>query len=94
MPTESGVFKFRKDESIGANAAEQDERFLSTCFVETGAVNAIRDLEDHRRIVLGRTGSGKSQGNRILISGKTAQNAFQEVFVPAGLESFASDASF
>jgi len=34
------------------------------------------------------------QGHRILIVGKTAQNAFEEVFVPAGLEPFAAEASF
>jgi hypothetical protein len=36
----------------------------------------------------------KAQGDRILFAGKTAQNAFQEVLVPASLEPFAADASF
>jgi len=34
------------------------------------------------------------QGNRILTRGKAAQNAFQYGFVPAGLESLASEAAF
>ena len=32
-----------------------------------------------------------TQGNCILIALKSAQNAFQEVFVPAGLQSFAAE---
>lgn len=52
-------FKFRKNDQIGAAAAEEDE-YLSTCFVDTGDLALLEDPSNHRIIVLGRTGSGKS----------------------------------
>ena len=52
-------FKFRKTDQIGAAAAEEDE-FLSTCFVDTGDLALLEDTSDHRLVVLGRTGSGKT----------------------------------
>ena len=54
-----GIFKFRKNDQIGAAAAEDDE-FLSDCFVDTGDLALLEDPSDHRVIILGRTGSGKS----------------------------------
>jgi hypothetical protein len=53
-------FRFRKHDSIGASAAEDDEAFLADCFVDTGELGFLRSAEDHRCIVVGRTGSGKS----------------------------------
>ena len=53
-------FKFRKTDTIGAASAEDDGQFLQTCFVETEEYEALKDKEDIRQIVLGRTGSGKS----------------------------------
>lgn len=60
MPKPSGQFKFLKHDTIGANAAEDDSRYLIDCFVDTGELNHLLDLDDHRCIVLGRTGSGKT----------------------------------
>ncbi len=37
---------------------------------------------------------GEQQGHRILIAAKSAQDAFEEVFVPSGLESLAAEAAF
>ena len=53
-------FKFRKTDTIGAASAEHDREFLPTCFVITDEYEALKNKEDIRQIVLGRTGSGKS----------------------------------
>ena len=53
-------FKFRKADTVGAASAEDDAAFLETCFVETGDYQILKNPEDMRQIVLGRTGSGKS----------------------------------
>ncbi len=50
----------RSGMSVGAMSAEEDERFLRECFVETDAAAAVMDLASPQCIVLGRTGSGKS----------------------------------
>lgn len=53
-------FKFRKLDTVGAADAEEDISFLQDCFVDTGDLQALRNLTCARRIVIGRTGSGKS----------------------------------
>jgi hypothetical protein len=53
-------FVFRSTQTIGAAAAEQDNAYLNECFVQTGALSILRDCADHRCILVGRTGSGKS----------------------------------
>ena len=53
-------FTFRKHASIGAAAAEEDTKFLSDCFIDNGDLDPLLDCSDRRRIVLGRTGAGKS----------------------------------
>ncbi len=59
MAKKTGAYKFKSTDQIGAAGAEDDE-FLSKCFVDTGYLSLLEDLKDHRQIVLGRTGSGKS----------------------------------
>lgn len=56
----SSEFRFRKTDTIGAAAAEEDGQFLEQCFVNTGEYDILKDIDDYRQIVLGRTGSGKS----------------------------------
>src|SRR5438067_10972513 len=56
----SDRFTFRKHASIGAAAAEEDARFLADCFVDNGDLEPLIDCSDRRRIILGRTGAGKS----------------------------------
>ena len=51
---------FAKHETIGANAAEDDTLFLHECFVDTGDLEILRDCSNPKRIVVGRTGAGKS----------------------------------
>lgn len=53
-------FTFRNNETIGNAAAEHDEKYLSECFVDTGDLQILQDCQDHRCILVGRTGSGKS----------------------------------
>jgi hypothetical protein len=53
-------FRFRRLDDIGAADADDDHAFLANCFVDTGIISALRDVSDPRRIVLGRTGSGKT----------------------------------
>jgi hypothetical protein len=53
-------FIFRKLDTIGAAAAEEDTEFLKECFVEHGYIDVLKNCKDSRRILLGRTGSGKT----------------------------------
>jgi hypothetical protein len=53
-------FRFKKLDSIGAAAAEDDNHFLDQCFINTGDLEKLRDCDCPRRIVVGRTGAGKS----------------------------------
>lgn len=53
-------FKFKKGMSIGAMDASEDDRFLESCFIDTGDISALEDTESSKSIILGRTGSGKT----------------------------------
>lgn len=53
-------FRFKKHDNIGVSDAEQDQNFLFDCFVDTGDLDVLRDTANPRRIVLGRTGAGKT----------------------------------
>jgi hypothetical protein len=53
-------FLFRATDTIGAIEAENDRAFLDECFVDTGVLEILKDCEDHRSILIGRTGAGKS----------------------------------
>lgn len=55
----SASFKFKKTDQIGAAGAEEDE-LLAACFVDTGDLSLVKSINDHRSIVLGRTGTGKT----------------------------------
>jgi hypothetical protein len=56
----SEVFLFRSNQTIGAAAAEHDSLYLTECFVDNGILSVLRDCNDHRCLLVGRTGSGKS----------------------------------
>lgn len=56
----SDAFVFRKHDTVGAAQAEEDEQFLKECFVDTGDLTVLLDCKSPYRIVVGRTGSGKS----------------------------------
>ena len=53
-------YVFYKHIVVGANDAIDDTKFLNECFVDKGELDVIRDTNDPRCIVLGRTGSGKT----------------------------------
>lgn len=53
-------FRFRRLDNVGNLAAEEDDKFLGDCFVDVGHIRVLRDCNDGRRIVVGRTGAGKS----------------------------------
>jgi hypothetical protein len=56
----SGSFKFRKNSNIGAAAAEDDHHYLENCYIDTGDLGVLTDPTNPKRIVIGRTGSGKT----------------------------------
>jgi hypothetical protein len=58
--THQAVFRFKKTDHIGAADAEQDLEYLSNCFIDTGDFEVVENFADHRQILLGRAGSGKS----------------------------------
>lgn len=53
-------FRFKKNDRIGEAAAEVDDKFLFDCFVDTGDLEVLRDCAAPQRIIVGRTGAGKS----------------------------------
>ena len=53
-------YVFRKHDNVGAPAAEHDEQFLADCFVDTGDIKLLLDRKNPKRIIVGRTGSGKT----------------------------------
>lgn len=56
----SSKFRFRLHDSVGVADAEQDHSFLKKCFMDVGDTTILHDCDDPRRIVLGRTGAGKT----------------------------------
>lgn len=53
------MYKFKKNVNIGNLEAENDDLLLDS-FVEKDELLALRDVNNHKCIILGRTGSGKS----------------------------------
>lgn len=60
MSKTDSQFRFHKNDSIGAPAAEDDGEYLESCFVQTGDLQLLADTSDRRIILLGRTGTGKT----------------------------------
>jgi hypothetical protein len=58
--TNEDKFVFRKHDNVGSAAAEDDIQFLKECFLDTGDLRLLLDCADARRIIVGRTGAGKS----------------------------------
>lgn len=65
-----GRFVFQKPDRIGYADAEEDYEFLLRCFVNTGDLDVLRDTTDPRRIIIGRTGAGKTALIQQLIAGE------------------------
>lgn len=49
-----------RTDNIGTGDADTDAIFHENCFVDTGVLKILQDTQDPRRIVLARTGSGKT----------------------------------
>ncbi len=58
--TDNSLFLFKKLDTIGNLNAESDGQFLFPCFVDNGELEILRNCDDERGIVLGRTGAGKT----------------------------------
>lgn len=50
----------KKGLKLGELDAEADADLLKACFMDNGTIDRLLDLNDHKAIILGRTGSGKS----------------------------------
>ncbi|MDU9047571.1 MAG: hypothetical protein Q3M30_01890 [Candidatus Electrothrix sp. Rat3] len=53
-------FKFNKYINIGAESAEDDKEYLSSCYIDTGMLDVLKNTNHPGRIVAGRTGTGKT----------------------------------
>jgi len=61
MSSKEKIFKFRKHDRIGAIDAHDDSVFLNECFLEVpGMIECLADTARLERIILGRTGAGKT----------------------------------
>lgn len=65
----SDQFCFRRHTTIGA-ADAKDDQFLSECFIDTGDLATLINCQEPRRIVLGRTGAGKTALVNTLVARK------------------------
>lgn len=64
---DNGVaFRFKKNDRVGEAEAESDDEFLFQCFIDNGDLDLLRDCSSAPRIIVGRTGSGKSALIRML----------------------------
>jgi len=50
----------RRTDSIGAADAENDHKYLSQCFVDSGQLDLLLNVDEPQCVILGRTGSGKT----------------------------------
>jgi len=53
-------FVFKKHDTIGLADASDDKKYLDKCFLQTEDYSILKDCSDARRIVIGRTGIGKT----------------------------------
>jgi hypothetical protein len=60
MKKSPSKIKLRAGERIGEMAAEDDAEYLAACFVEMPIIVQLKDTKSPVRLLLGRTGSGKS----------------------------------
>lgn len=58
--TKPPEYVFTRNSSIGSADATEDNKFLTACFIDTGDLQSLRECDNPRRIVVGRTGAGKS----------------------------------
>lgn len=54
------TFRFKSNDRVGEAAAETDDKFLFDCFIDNGELELLSDCSAPQRIIVGRTGAGKS----------------------------------
>lgn len=59
-PSLASEFCFARHDAIGTADAEDDNQFLAQCFIDTGDLSTLLDCKSPKRIIVGRTGAGKS----------------------------------
>jgi GTPase SAR1 family protein len=69
-------FKFRKASHIGISQAELDDRYLQSCYVDSGYLELAFDTKVAKIFVNGRTGTGKTALLLKLASEKPDQVVF------------------
>ena len=67
MTSIGAEFRFKRNARIGEAAAEQDDEFLFQSFHDIGDYGELRNTRSPRRIIVGRTGSGKTALLRNLV---------------------------
>lgn len=65
-------FRFLKHANIGAYDARDDRGYLQECFIDTGDLNHLKNLESPMCIIVGRTGCGKTALIERLVSEEQA----------------------
>jgi len=60
------TFRFKKNDVVGTAEAEFDDEYLFDCFVDSGDLATLCDCKSPKRIIVGRTGAGKSALLRML----------------------------
>jgi hypothetical protein len=63
-----GEFLFRSNDRIGYADATEDTEILRECFVDTGVLSDLEDMDSPQVILVGRTGSGKTALLQVLAS--------------------------
>lgn len=63
----SKKFKFNSQSRVGYPDALEDKEYLKDCFIDRGHLDVLKDANDPRFIIIGRTGSGKSALLQLLI---------------------------
>lgn len=56
----SNKIQIKKNTGIGESCAEDDERYLQSCFIEKHEIENVLSFENNSSIILGRTGTGKT----------------------------------
>ena len=60
MAKKASKIKLKSGANIGSPAAETDHTYLKDCFVDLPGIEALKDVNSPRSLLLGRTGAGKS----------------------------------
>ncbi|WNG19419.1 P-loop ATPase, Sll1717 family [Cystobacter fuscus] len=74
-----GPFKFKSLDIIGCADAIEDQDYLVECFIDTGYLSTLKNIDDSRRIVVGNTGTGKSALLSLLAAGSAQSDNAESI---------------